>query len=133
MEPQSDNAGEIYSGRWHLTYWFPSNKQPGQEEPSEYDVTAEQTSNHIILQSIPNESESYIFVRLTVDGVFASGSWTENTSPHGEFQGMVYSGVVQLLVSPDKQKMTGQWVGVGRDHQRQLPDVYGGRWELVRI
>ena len=123
---------EDFSGTWHCTYWFPSNQQPGTEETSEYDVVAEQTGNQLILQSVQNPTASYIFIRLMLDGVYASGSWTENTSPTGEFAGMIYSGVVQLLISDDSASMSGQWVGVGRDLEKQRPDIFSGRWEFTR-
>ncbi len=128
MSPPTD-----HSGTWRCVYWFPSNQHPGQEEPSEYQVRADQTGNQLILQSLPNDSQSYLLLRLVIDGIFASGSWTENTSPQGEFAGMIYSGVVQLLISDDGRRMTGKWVGVGRDVEKQRPDIYGGRWELSRI
>ncbi|HEX8182493.1 MAG TPA: hypothetical protein VF575_02720 [Candidatus Saccharimonadales bacterium] len=121
------------SGIWNCRYWYPSNAHPGEEEVSEYEVHAEQTGNQLILQSIPNATDSYILIRLIIDGVYASGSWTENTSPSGEFAGMIYSGVVQLLIDNDGQRMRGKWVGVGRDLVRQQPDVYEGRWELTRV
>ena len=95
-------------------------------------MVAEQIGNQVVLQSIPNAGGSYILVRLMVDGIFAAGSWTENTEPTGEFGGMIYSGVVQLIVSDDCRTMTGKWVGVGRDHEQQRPDIYAGRWELTR-
>ncbi len=122
-----------FSGSWHCTYWFPSNTAPGSEEPSEYDVIAEQTGNQLVLQSVPNPEQSYIFIRLLIDGVYASGSWTENTSPSGEFAGMIYSGVMQLLITDDRQIMNGKWVGVGRDLDLQQPDVYQGRWQLTKL
>jgi hypothetical protein len=121
-----------FTGIWHCTYWYPSNSYPGTEETSEYDVSAEQTGNQLVLQSLSNPIDAYIFIRLMIDGVFASGSWTENTSPTGEFAGMVYSGVVQLLIDDDRKRMIGKWVGVGRNLEMQQPDIYEGRWEFVR-
>jgi hypothetical protein len=120
------------SGQWHSCYWFPSNTHPGSEDTSEYEVQAERTGNQLVLQSVPNPSGAYIFIRLLLDGIYAAGSWTENTAPHGEFKGMIYSGVMQLLISDDQQTMAGKWVGVGQDLDRQTPDVYEGRWEFRR-
>lgn len=119
------------SGKWHSCYWFPSNNHPG-EDTSEYEVSAELTGNQLIIQSEPNASGSYIFIRLHIDGIYAAGSWTENTEPGGDFAGMIYSGVVQLIISDDAQKMTGLWVGTGRDIEKQRPDIYQGRWEFTR-
>lgn len=120
------------SGHWHCCYWYPSNTHAG-FDTSEYEVQAEQTGNQLVLQSLPTESGAYILVRLLVDGSYASGSWTENTAPNGEFKGMIYSGVLQLLIDNNEQHMIGKWVGIGQDLTRRAPDVYDGRWEFKRL
>lgn len=125
--------GKDYSGNWHLSYWYPSNKQPGTEETSEYDVTAEQVGHDLVLQSQPTEDGSYILLKLATDDVYAAGSWTESTAPEGQFGGMIYSGVVQLLITDAGRKMEGIWAGVGRDLQKHRPGVYSGRFELTRL
>jgi hypothetical protein len=119
------------SGTWHSCYWYPSNNHEG-EDTSEYEVVAELAGNQLILQSTPTDSGAYIFIRLHVDGIYAAGSWTENTEPGGDFAGMVYGGVMQLIISEDRKKMAGKWVGTGRDLEKQRPDIYEGRWEFTR-
>lgn len=123
-----------FSGIWRSRYWYPSNNHEG-EDVSEYLVEVHQRGNKLTLQSLPNEIDAHLTVNLVVDGKLATGNWTENTAPGGEFQGMVYSGALQLLVGDDGHSLEGRWVGVGRE---KLPDgdfepqIYSGRWQLVR-
>jgi hypothetical protein len=119
-----------FTGIWCCRYWFPSNVSPGEEEPSEYQVTIHQDGNKLVLESLPNQEESYMLVRLKLDGEVVGGSWQENTSPHGEFKSMIYSGLVQLLYDKETKSMDGMWVGIGRDHDADKPAIYSGRWEI---
>jgi len=121
-----------FEGTWHSTYWYPSNSHSG-EDASEYDVTVRQTGkNQLVLESKHTENGSYILIRLSLDDDIATGTWHETTAPEGSFKGMVYSGALQLIISKDKQRMEGKWVGIGRDYEKNQPDIYTGRWELTK-
>lgn len=120
-----------FEGKWKSIYWYPSNNHEG-EDTSQYVVTVHQQGNSLVLESQPNEIGAYILIRLTIDDNLATGNWHETTSPKGEFKGMIYSGAVQLIISKDGKKMTGKWVGIGRDHEKQAADIYSGNWELVK-
>jgi hypothetical protein len=61
-----------------------------------------------------------------VDGSILTGTWVEHTSPDGHYRGAVYHGALQLVLDPTGRKMTGRWVGFGRDHE-----VNSGPWELT--
>ena len=61
-----------FSGRWHSTYWFPSNRFVG-NEPSEYDMKCYQDGNDIVFESEPNAEGAYMFIRLTIDDDLATG------------------------------------------------------------
>src|SRR6266852_3848129 len=124
-------AEQEFSGVWHCRYWYPSNNHEG-EDVSEYRVTVHQQTDKLVLESLPNKEESYMMVRLPVDGVLATGTWQENTSAHGEFKGSIYSGAVQLIISDDKKRMEGKWVGVGHDYDLDKPRIYTGRWEITQ-
>jgi hypothetical protein len=126
----SDNE---FSGIWCCRYWFPSNANPGDEEPSEYQVTIQRRGNTLVLESLPNQEQSYMLVKLVVDGTVVGGNWQEHTSPHGEFKAMIYSGLVQLLYDKDKKEMNGMWVGIGRDHENDAAAIYSGRWEVAYL
>lgn len=117
------------SGIWRSTYWYPSNQHDG-EDASEYYVEATQRGNKLKLTSLPQRSGAFISVSLTVDGDLVTGVWEEKTSPEGEFEGAIYSGALQLIVSQDGKSMTGKWVGIGQDDG--VRQIYCGRWELKR-
>lgn len=120
-----------FSGTWHFCYWYPSNNHDG-EDPSEYDMRAVQEGNTLILESLPNDIDAYMLVRLNIDGDTATGTWHETTSPRGEFKGMSYSGAGQLLVDRSKKKMEGNWAGIGIDRTTEQAAMYTGRWEMTR-
>jgi hypothetical protein len=123
-----------FSGMWRCAYWYPSNERPGEQDMTEYYVSAKQTGDKIVLESLPNRTD-HIVVNLTVDHHLATGNWVEDTKPEGEFEGIQYSGAVQLLVSDDKQRLDGAWVGVGREKLEDgsyEPRIYTGKWEITR-
>lgn len=121
-----------FSGTWHCRYWYPSNHHDG-EEISEYYGKLHQADDQLVFESLPNKTESYMLLHLTVDGVLATGTWQENTSPHGESKGVIYSGAVQLIIADDKKHVEGKWVGVGHDYGLHKPRIYDGRWELTQV
>jgi len=121
-----------YSGRWKCTYWFPSNKIIG-EEPSEYEMQAYQDGTSVVLESIPNEEGSYMFVRLIIDNDVATGNWHETTSPTGDFKGAIYSGAGQLVINPETRFMEGKWTGAGYDHKLRQMRIYSGNWEIAPL
>lgn len=122
------NDGE-FSGIWYCGYSYPSNQHTGQDI-SEYYAVVHQRGAKLVLQSLPNQEESTLTLKLTVDGDLASGYWEEGTSPHGEFAGAIYSGVVQLLISDDNKRMEGKWVGIGQDDGNR--HIYNGEWTMRR-
>lgn len=121
---------DAFSGTWQCKYWYPSNTQPGTEEISQYTGTFRRQDNQLVYESQPNKENSYMFVRMNVDGDLATGNWHESTSPTGEFEGAIYSGVFQALIDNAGDTIDGKWVGIGQeDGKRQ---IYTGRWQFVR-
>lgn len=123
---------QTFTGTWHCRYWYPSNEHEG-EDVSEYDMKVHQQDRELVFESLPNEAESYMLVRLTLDGDLATGTWHETTSPHGAFKGAMYSGAGQLLATDSGQRFEGKWAGIGFDHDLSKPRIYSGNWELVRV
>lgn len=124
-----------FSGMWRCTYWYPSNKRPGEQETSECYCNAKQTGDKLVVESLPDPEGHYMVTNLTIDHGLATGQWVEDTKPQGEFEGLQYSGAVQLLVSDDGSRMVGAWVGIGReklDDGTFEPRIYNGKFELVR-
>lgn len=56
----------------------------------------------------------------------ATGTWTEQTATDGYYAGARYHGAVQLLIAPAGRRMSGKWVGFGKNL-----DVDTGPCELV--
>lgn len=116
------------SGVWRSTYGFVSNSRGGIKCESEYFVTIYKKGEHLIVESLPNKEESYLLLRLTLDGRVATGTWSEQTSPNGYYEGATYYGALQLILSEDGKKLAGKWLGFDRNLQ-----INSGPWEIARI
>lgn len=124
-------APNDFSGVWHLKYWYPALSNDGKEDISEFDVKFEEDDDHMVLQSLPMEDESYIIARLSVSDGVVSGSWQENTSPHKAFKGAIYTGTFQLLLNEDNTEMVGKHVGNNfRENEKR---IYTGRFEIIKV
>lgn len=123
-----------FSGMWRVTYWYPSNDRPGEEESTGYYCEARQRGDKVVFESVA-ERPDHMVVNVTVDHSLVTGNWTENTDPNGEFEGIEYSGALQLLVKDNGARLDGKWVGVGREKLEDgsyQPQIYSGRWEMTR-
>ncbi|SDM56528.1 DNA-binding protein [Streptomyces wuyuanensis] len=89
-------------------------------------VVVLQHGNRLTVRSLPGSSDSPLAMDLEVDGHVATGTWTEQTAADGYYRGARYHGAIQLLVEPTGRRMTGKWVGFGKEF-----DVNSGPWELV--
>jgi hypothetical protein len=121
-----------FSGQWSLTCWHPSSDDSTEEE-NRYEGALHTREHGIVFESKPNEDGSYMLARITVDGNLATGSWHSGTPPKSDFNGMMYSGAGQLLLSDDGNTMEGMWAGAGLDRSSNKPRVYTGRWRLERL
>jgi hypothetical protein len=79
------------------------------------------------VRSVP-AAPSRLMMDLTANGAVLTGTWTEQTRPDGYYQGSVYHGAIQLLLDPTGHRMTGKWVGFGRDF-----DTNTGPWALQLV
>jgi hypothetical protein len=70
--------------------------------------------------------DSLLRLNLSVEGSVATGTWTERTSPAGYYRGATYHGTIQLLVDPVRRRMSGKWLGFGRNFR-----INSGEWELI--
>jgi len=126
-------TNQDFSGTWQFTHWYPTSDDSS-EIQGEYQMRAVQKGHNLVLESITDDQkEAYMIVRLSIDGNVATGSWHENAEMHGPFEGAMYSGSGQLLISSDGRHMDGMWAGAGMDHANEKPRIYTGRWELKRI
>jgi len=71
---------------------------------------------------------SLLRLSLSIEGSVATGTWTERTSPTDYYQGATYHGTLQLLVDPVGRRMSGKWLGFGKNFR-----VNTGEWELTWV
>ena len=124
-EPQS--AAAPLNGIWLSRYEYESSGR-GRTFTSSHYVIVLQHGGKIQLRSLPHTATGRLLMDLTVNGSVLTGTWTEETSPAGYYQGAVYHGAIQMLLDPAGRKMSGKWVGFGRDF-----DLNTGPWSLELI
>lgn len=114
-------------GVWESSYSYPSSGRGATFEGHHF-VRLYQKEKHLVFESIPETSKSYLVVRLSIDDDIATGSWQEQTETNGYYKGAMYYGALQLVVSEDNKKMVGKWVGFGKDME-----VNVGPWEFSYV
>jgi len=113
------------SGVWLSRYEYFSSGRDASFTGLHY-VVLLQHGNRLTARSLPGSSSSPLTMDLTADGNVVTGTWTEQTAADGYYQGARYHGAIQMLVEPTGRRLTGKWVGFGREF-----DVNTGPWELV--
>ena len=114
------------TGIWLSRYEYASSSRGGTFADEHY-VVVIQHGARLQVRSVP-ASASRLMMDLTANGQVITGTWTEQTSPAGYYQGGVYHGAIQLLLDPTGHRMTGKWVGFGRDF-----DLNDGPWTLELV
>jgi hypothetical protein len=116
--------GDGVTGIWLSRYVYPSTGR-GKDFASEHYVVLKQDGDKLSGVSIAQESGSELFLELTIKDHVATGSWREQTSPTGYYQGAVYHGTLQMTIDPSNRRMSGMWLGFGREFK-----INSGRWDL---
>ncbi|MFF0222761.1 XRE family transcriptional regulator [Streptomyces sp. NPDC004629] len=127
-QPEPQAAHRNYSGVWLSRYEYFSSGRDAAFTGLHY-VVLLQHGSRLTARSLPNGStnpNSPLTMDLEIDGHVATGTWTEQTASEGYYRGARYHGAIQLLVEPTGRRMTGKWVGFGKEF-----DVNTGPWELV--
>jgi hypothetical protein len=101
----ADDEARDLAGVWRSEYTYYSNKRDQQFTGVHY-VTIRQDGRTLTAESLPHTTGSRLALDLAVDGMTATGSWVESTSPTGYYKGAVYRGAMQLLVDPSGRQMT---------------------------
>jgi hypothetical protein len=127
--PESDasiSAGTLnLDGIWRSEYtYFSSGRQ--QEFTDVHYVVLRQSGQQLSIESLPHTTGSEVSLNLALDGLFATGTWQERTSPTGYYKGAIYRGAIQLLVAPSLTQMTGKWIGFGKNFT-----INNGDWNLT--
>lgn len=115
------------SGVWRSRYKYPSSSRGGEFE-YQHTIRLHQEGNRIAAESVPEEQQSYLALKLSLQDNVATGTWQEQTEKDGYYKGAVYYGAIQLILSEDGNRMSGKWTGFGKDGE-----VNTGSWELERI
>lgn len=125
VQTAQGTARGSYAGIWLSRYeYFSSGRD--QSFVGLHHVVVLQHGDRLTARSLRGSSDSPMTMDLSVDGNVVSGTWTEHTAAGGYYQGARYHGVIQMLVEPTGRRMTGKWVGFGKEF-----DVNTGPWELV--
>lgn len=113
------------SGVWLSRYEYFSSGR-GASYTGQHYVVVLQHGNRLTVRSLPGSSDSPLTMDVEIDGHVVTGTWTEQTASDGYYRGARYHGAIQLLVEPTGRRMSGKWVGFGKEF-----DVNTGPWELV--
>ncbi|MFI6468741.1 XRE family transcriptional regulator [Streptomyces sp. NPDC050516] len=124
-QPEPQGARRNYSGVWLSRYEYFSSGRDSTYTGLHY-VVVLQHGSRLTVRSLPGSSDSPLTMDLEVDGHVATGTWTEQTAVEGYYRGARYHGSIQLLIEPTGRRMTGKWVGFGKEF-----DINTGPWELV--
>ncbi|MGW4394925.1 helix-turn-helix domain-containing protein [Amycolatopsis nivea] len=114
-----------FSGIWRSRYVYPSSGR-GKSFTGEHYVVLRQQERRLIGQSLPHSIGSRLRLELALDRAVATGTWCERTSPTGYYQGAIYHGTLQLVIDPAGRRMSGRWLGFGRDFK-----INSGEWDLT--
>ena len=123
----ASNTPNNFSGIWRSDYTYHSSDRD-EDRLSQHYVRMYPKGNELIIESVPELNDSYTLARFSIDGNVATGSWQEVTDPKGDYQGTIYHGAAQLIVSDDNKSLEGKWVGFGKNME-----VKTGPWKFVYI
>jgi len=101
------------TGIWLSSYDYYSSSRDATFS-SRHHVMVLHRGTRLIVHSLPACS-SRVSMELSVNGQVVTGSWAEQTQKEGYYQGAPYYGAIQMLLDPTGRRMSGKWVGFGRD------------------
>jgi len=127
MDEATNTSINKFSGIWRSDYTY-HNSERNEDRLSQHYVRMYPKGNEVVIESVPELNESYTLARFSIDGNVATGSWQEVTDPKGDYQGTIYHGAAQLIVSDDGKSIEGKWVGFGKNME-----VKTGPWKFVYI
>lgn len=127
-EAATPSAGDNrLTGIWHSRYVYHSSGRKEEFEGNHY-LVLRYLNGRFVGQSLPHSRDSRLRLELSVDGSIATGTWSERTSPGGYYKGATYHGTIQLIIDPMGRRMSGKWLGFGRDFTMNT-----GKWELIWV
>jgi transcriptional regulator with XRE-family HTH domain len=117
----------VYSGVWLSRYEYYSSSRQAMFS-SLHHVVVLQHGDRLTVRSLPNSADSLVTMDLSVDGSVITGTWVENTASEGFYRGARYHGALQLQADATGRRMTGKWVGFGKDGETNT-----GPWLLEHL
>jgi transcriptional regulator with XRE-family HTH domain len=123
--PARPPAGD-YSGIWLSRYEFFSSSR-SQHIVCLHHVVLEQDGSTASVRSLPNSSGSTLGLDLKISGNVFSGTWVEDTDKTGHYKGAQYTGAIHLLADPAGLRLSGKWLGYGKENS-----INSGPWVLDR-
>jgi transcriptional regulator with XRE-family HTH domain len=115
------------TGIWHSSYeYFSSGRE--QTLTGRHHVMLLQRGARLMVRSLPGSAGSALSMDMTSNGQVITGTWTEQTAASGYYRGAVYHGAIQMLLEPTGRRMSGKWVGFGRELE-----VNSGPWALTML
>lgn len=127
LEPEPRTETAPLNGIWVSRYEYESSGRGAWFDSAHYVMVIQQGAR-VQVRSLPKTAPGRLWMDLTVNGQAVTGTWTEETSPGGYYQGAVYHGAIQMLLEPSNRKMDGKWAGFGRDYE-----VNTGPWSLELV
>lgn len=115
------------TGIWLSAYEYYSSGR-SESFTGKHHVMILQRGARLMTRSLPRTAQSLLSLDMSVNGAVITGTWTEQTDPSGYYKGAVYHGAIQLLTEPSGHRMTGRWIGFGRDLE-----INDGPWTLTLI
>lgn len=123
-EPTESYGG--LTGIWLSEYEYPSSGRDASFTSQHY-VMVLQRGARLMIRSLP-AAKSRLSMDLSINGQVITGTWTEQTQLDGYYMGAVYHGAIQVLLEPTGHRMSGKWVGFGRELE-----VNVGPWSLTLV
>ena len=124
-ESRAKGARGPLTGIWRSRYEYVSSSRGGETFASSHYVMVIQHGDRLQVRSLPNTAAGRVMMDLTVSGSVLTGTWTEETDPGGYYRGSAYHGAIQLTAGPAGTRLTGAWVGFGKDGE-----INTGPWTL---
>lgn len=119
-------AKQDFSGIWHSVYHYKHPDIPGLAD-SKHEVRIHRKGDTLIVESLPNKENSYLIIRLKLDGRLATGTWEEHTSPTGAHKREIYVGAAQFVLDEHGNALDGMLLSVDRRNF-----VKSNYWKITR-
>lgn len=122
-----NRANGNYSGVWLSRYEYFSSGRSQAFTNSHY-VVVVQHDDRLTVRSLNGPDKSLLTMDLSVEGSVITGVWAEETERDGYYRAARYFGAIQMLIEPTGRRMTGKWIGFGKEM-----DLNTGPWTLSYV